>query len=1034
MNTFFMRANLDCRLRRLSKSAFGASGTLRSAALLLCCMLATVRAWSDNCTPPPAGLVSWWAAEGNAADSFGGNNGILVGGVTFTNGEVRQAFALNGTSQYVDVPNSASLNPTARITCEAWVYLEQYPASVTSPVIKKAGEGLAAQHGYSLEISSGGVNFGVYVGGAWANDADTVPLTLNQWTHLAGVYDGTNVSLYVNGNLAALLHAPGSITSSGNDLHIGHDASNPNRYLNGLIDEASVYNTALSAAQVQAIYNAGTAGKCGAPPMISGQPRALTVFQGNTASLSVNASGTQPLSYQWLENTTNIPAAVNPSAVTATLSLTNVQVAQSGNIYSVMVSNLAGNTNSSNAMLTVLPPGSCFPPPPGLVSWWAGENNGLDNLGANNGTLVGGVGFTNGVVGDAFVFNGTNIVQIPDAPDLNYTGNSPLTVELWAYRTGTQTPMHIIGKKNPGCGTIEYQMGWDANNGGLSFGGNVDAAFTHSTLPLNAWTHLVGTFDGTTFLFYTNGVLAGSGTGTLGPAVSAPLTIGDAGGCPGFVGFVDEVAIYNRALSAGEIQAIYTAGSAGKCPPAPVITGQPNNVTAFEGYATSFSVNAGGGQPLSYQWQENSTNIPAAINPTATNAMLVLTNLQIAQEGFTYSVVVSNVAGNTNSSNAVLTVLSTGSCFPPPPGLVSWWPGEHSGIDIIGTNNGTLIGGVNFASGEVDEAFNLNGTSQYVDVPNSPSLNPAGSITCEAWVYLRQYPASSTSPVIKKAGEGSVPQDGYSLEIAAGGANFGVYVNGAWANNNDSIPVPLNQWTHVAGVYDGTNNFLYVNGQLASSVHAPGTISPSGNDLQIGHDPSDATRYFNGLIDEATVYNTALTAAQIQAIYDAGSVGKCKAPLIALQPQSQLGYWGNNVTFSVNVAGSGALSYQWELNDVAITNATNATLILSSLQFTNAGAYSVIISNAYGSVTSAPAFLTVNPAGVSIALYPGITIAGTPGYTYGIQYNLDLSNTNSWLGLTNLTLSDSNALWYDSVPAAQPQRYYRVVPGPISIP
>jgi hypothetical protein len=56
------------------------------------------------------------------------------------------------------------------------------------------------------------------------------------------------------------------------------------------------------------------------------------------------------------------------------------------------------------------------------------------------------------------------------------------------------------------------------------------------------------------------------------------------------------------------------------------------------------------------------------------------------------------------------------------------------------------------------------------------------------------------------------------------------------------------------------------------------------------------------------------------------------------------------------------------------------------------------------------------------------------GLTYGIQYNTDLSNTNGWRGMANITLSVPTELWFDVQPANQAHRFYRVVPGPISIP
>jgi hypothetical protein len=71
---------------------------------------------------------------------------------------------------------------------------------------------------------------------------------------------------------------------------------------------------------------------------------------------------------------------------------------------------------------------------------------------------------------------------------------------------------------------------------------------------------------------------------------------------------------------------------------------------------------------------------------------------------------------------------------------------------------------------------------------------------------------------------------------------------------------------------------------------------------------------------------------------------------------------------------------------------------------------------------------------VSLAFYSGVTIDGVVGLTYGIQCNTNLSNTNGWWGMVNVTLSVPKMLWFDMQPANQPQRYYRVVPGPIAIP
>jgi Concanavalin A-like lectin/glucanases superfamily len=116
-----------------------------------------------------------------------------------------------------------------------------------------------------------------------------------------------------------------------------------------------------------------------------------------------------------------------------------------------------------------------------------------------------------------------------------------------------------------GCsgGTINYQMAFDTFL--LVFNNDSGGVVAVADLPLNVWTHLAATFDGTIFRFYVNGVQVAADMGTLGPVNAAPLEIGGSGGCSTFGGLIDEVSIYDRALSASEVQGIFNAGGAGKC-------------------------------------------------------------------------------------------------------------------------------------------------------------------------------------------------------------------------------------------------------------------------------------------------------------------------------------------------------------------------------------------------------------------------------------------------------------------------------------
>jgi hypothetical protein len=157
-------------------------------------------------------------------------------------------------------------------------------------------------------------------------------------------------------------------------------------------------------------------------------------------------------------------------------------------------------------------------------------------------------------------------------------------------------------------------------------------------------------------------------------------------------------------------------------------------------------------------------------------------------------------------------------------------------------------------------------------------------------------------------------------------------------------------------------------------------------------------------------------------------------PFIAAPFSGAVTYWGKDVTLSVEAWGTGPLSYQWLDNGIPILNATNSQLMLTSIQFTNAGLYSVVVSSPFGIVTNTPAQVVVNPAGVSLGIYPGVTVSGVVGFTYDIQSSLDLTDTNGWTTVATVTLSNPVQLWVDvNVNAASPtnrHRFYRVLPGP----
>jgi hypothetical protein len=154
-------------------------------------------------------------------------------------------------------------------------------------------------------------------------------------------------------------------------------------------------------------------------------------------------------------------------------------------------------------------------------------------------------------------------------------------------------------------------------------------------------------------------------------------------------------------------------------------------------------------------------------------------------------------------------------------------------------------------------------------------------------------------------------------------------------------------------------------------------------------------------------------------------------PYLEMPFSGAVTYWGQTNVLSVGAWGSGNLSYQWYLNGVPIPDAMASNLVLSGIQFTNAGSYSVVVSNSYGSVTNTPEQVVVNPANVSLGLFAGVIIQGTVGYNYTIQSSTHLSDPNSWMTLTNIILTAPVEIWDDNSTDVHngPQKFYKVLPG-----
>ena len=216
---------------------------------------------------PGSGLVLALGFNEGSGASVGDSSGFNNAGTGFNTawtatGKYGKALNFNGTTALVSVPDAPSLDLTNGMTLEAWVNPSQVSAwrtlimkeSAISPIPRNGWSVLTAYGMYAnTDTSRPNVFFNGPVNGYEVRGTSQVPV--NAWTHVAATFDGSNLRMYINGNLQATAAATAPIATTADALRIGGN-NIWGEYFQGLIDEVRVYNRALSASEISADMSA----------------------------------------------------------------------------------------------------------------------------------------------------------------------------------------------------------------------------------------------------------------------------------------------------------------------------------------------------------------------------------------------------------------------------------------------------------------------------------------------------------------------------------------------------------------------------------------------------------------------------------------------------------------------------------------------------------------------------------------------------------------------------------------------------------
>ena len=738
-------------------------------------------------------------------------------------------------------------------------------------------------------------------------------------------------------------------------------------------------------------------------PTITKQPTTQTAVSGSSVAFSVNFTGVPSPTFQWKKNNVNIAGATASS-----LTLNNVTVADAGK-YSVTLVNMAGTVTSSQATLSILdPPVITLQPVSKTVLL---------------GTPVSFTSAATGSPAPTFQWQ-LNGIDILDAINPNYDILSAQISDAGDY---TVTASSLVGSAVSQIATLTVVyppvITSDITDLAINVGDPISMTLGADANPLP------------TYQWFKDNVKIQNETNNTFSILSSMVS--DAGNY-----YCIASNAWGSATSHVAVVSIQQA---------PVVTLQPVNKSAYTGDSVTFSCSGTGIPTPTYQWYKNGVIIIGATSPSLTIVGVS------AQDAGSYNAIISNSLGSIATLSVTLNVQV----------LVNITNQPFDILAIAGSVTNLSVGAIGnsltyqwykdnvLVSNQTNSSivFNPIGTNDqgnYFAVVGSSALSLTSSV---AHVEVQYSPIIVTAPSDLSVSVGSLVQ--FSVSTLANPAP--TY---QWYKDGVIIPNETNSTFNISSSTLADNGLYSVvaSNVVGSSVGGPASlqvlnptppsittqpkggfrligqsftlsVSATGPDLQyqwqfkgldLLNQTNSSLSLSNLTLFDCGIYNVIVyNAYGSQKSYDAALIVN-EAAVILAQPSSVYGNPGDNVSFTVLAEGLPQPVYQWRFNGIDIVDQTNNILSLNNIQLSNAGSYTVLVSNNLGFEESIPALLTVgkppiittqpvsatNTVGQTRSL--SVVATGIPSPTYQWRKNgFDIAGqTNSVLTLSNLTTND----------------------------
>jgi hypothetical protein len=597
------------------------------------------------------GLVAYYPFNGNANDESGNGNNGVVNGVTPSAdrfGNENSAYSFDGMDDYIVVPNNNILNlGKADFSFSFWI---KYPSQVGgyddySSILTKA-DAAYPYSGLSFFVEKpilGKVTFRTSASNTLESKSSN--LNNNTWTLYTGTRNGNTLKLFINGIIDTTFTTTTIDSISNNfDLYFGgHNTDLLAQKLKGILDEICIYNRTLTPVEIAGLYNSLSTGG-----NLSVQLAEDTICSGSNTSLTIQNSQAG-ISYQPISNGSNYGNSQTGNGNTLTFPINGLTQPTSFIVLATDTSTNCSVTLDSTFTVYVIPlPGNIGEPTGlnplqnGLVAYYPFNGNANDESGNGINGYVFGATLTQdrfGNVNKAYSFNGLN----------NWIQASGLTLSMpsvsecaWVYSNtnSPNTSPQIIGIYPPDNQHV-MQMETTSSNQIFYNASPYGVTITNPNIwNASQWHFICGTYDGFSEKIYVDGVLAANNPRTGNYQITLQdIFIGRQNnpGCCYWNGKLDEVRIYNRALSPLEIACLYNNNCIGGN-----LEVQLTSDTICSGSNTSLTIqNSQTG--ISYQLLNNGSNYG---NPQTGNGNTLTFPINGLTQPTSFTILATNIATN----------------------------------------------------------------------------------------------------------------------------------------------------------------------------------------------------------------------------------------------------------------------------------------------------------------------------------------------------------------------------------------------------